>query len=196
MQILLQIIGGSFYLLNKILLSRAERSRTKHDKKYWETRSWLAYLLGLPAWVIIFIIEKNYIAAFLELGGAPSMILGLWRSGRINKRRKNPVSLNVIAILCIMLGIALSVHDVGSISTLTQYLEITLVVGYLVGTYLLAMNNPIGYIFFMIMNLACGYLMYTQGYFFLAAQQAISLYFVCDAFFFNMKRRNSIRIIR
>ena len=76
LEILLQIWGGAFYLLNKIFFSRAERDNAISRRRLWRIRSWVVYLVGLPAWVIVFISEHNWIAAGVESGGAPAMIMG------------------------------------------------------------------------------------------------------------------------
>jgi len=65
---LLQLTAGIFYLLNKILFSSSERSLNQNNKanvKKWKIAAWAVYLIGLPAWVIIFIKEHNWIAAAL-----------------------------------------------------------------------------------------------------------------------------------
>jgi hypothetical protein len=73
----LQIWGGLFYLLNKIFFSQAERSKTTMRRRVWRIRSWIVYLAGLPAWIIVFTSEHNWIAAGVESGGAPAIIVGL-----------------------------------------------------------------------------------------------------------------------
>jgi len=67
--LLLQIWAGIFYLFNKIFFSQAERSKNNNLKRNWRIWSWVVYLIGLPAWVIIFVTEHNWIAAAIETGG-------------------------------------------------------------------------------------------------------------------------------
>ena len=74
MDIFLQIWGGGCYLLNKILLSRAEGKDESTKLRIW---GWFVYLVGLPAWVIILVLKNDWIAATIEAGGAPAMLLGL-----------------------------------------------------------------------------------------------------------------------
>ena len=77
MSFFLQVWGGSFYLSNKILLAIAE-GRPKKSKRLFKLVGWLIYILGVPAWVIILISQQNWIAASIEVGGVPSMLLGLY----------------------------------------------------------------------------------------------------------------------
>ena len=116
---LLQIWGGLFYLLNKVFFSQAERSKTVHGRKIWRIRSWLVYLAGLPAWVVVFISEHNWIAAGVESGGAPAMLIGLiiaWRG-----HGTEPKSLNGLAKFSVLAGFILSVYEFGGIKNLNQY---------------------------------------------------------------------------
>lgn len=174
-----QAWGGVFYLLNKIFFSQAERSIGK-KKQTWKQRSWLVYLIGLPAWIILFVSQRNWIAMALETSGAPSMFLGL-----INARRQGiaePLWLKRLAQVLIAGGLCYSLYDFGGLTTMNQGLELSLTGGFLIGTYQLAQNKPSGYLWYMLMNLSCGLLMYIQGFLVLVAQQAISLLFVVDAY--------------
>lgn len=181
MDIALQIWGGVCYLLNKIFLSRAEG--VKSDRQ-WRIRGWAIYLVGLPAWVIILILKRNWIAAAIEAGGAPAMMLGLVVAAKgleqtpwlLEKMAK------VFAYGVLTFGVAYSLYDFGGITTLSQVLEIGVMVGFLIGTYLLARKNPKGWLFFMLMNGSMGTLMAIQGKPILAAQQALSLCFVIAGF--------------
>jgi len=65
---------------------------------------------------------------------------------------------------------------------LTQWAELGVVVGFLVGTYRLAKDRLDGYLWFLLMNASAGILVYMQGYYWLALQQALSLGFVLDAY--------------
>ncbi|MDO8469912.1 MAG: hypothetical protein Q7S84_02770 [bacterium] len=189
MSLFLQFWGGIFYLLNKIFFSLMERKDGfPREEKVWRVWSWVVYIIGLPAWFIIFVIERNWIAASLELGGLPSMILGLSiaLSGDV---RKSPRWLNVVAVICLILGTAYSLYDFGGFTTLNQGLEVALIVGYLFGTYLLAKKRASGYLWFMVMNVACGWLMLIQHYPWLALQQAVSLAFIVDAFVIERRNR-------
>jgi nicotinamide riboside transporter PnuC len=61
---------------------------------------------------------------------------------------------------------------------LTQILEIGVMIGFLLGSYLLAKNRSRGWLFFMLMNVSMGSLMLLQDKPILAFQQAVSLCFV------------------
>src|SRR3954470_14263929 len=77
---LLQWLGGVFFLLNKVFFSVAEHvqvSGRDAAARRWRIAAWAIYLCGLPPWIIIFVLSHNWIAASLEAGGAPAMLLGL-----------------------------------------------------------------------------------------------------------------------
>lgn len=191
MNIILQLIGGIFYLLNKIFLSISERRRNKNkeeESKKWRIASWIVFLIGLPAWVIIFIIERNWIATSLEVAGIPSIILGLLISIK-GSYQKNIKWLDYLALICIPIGFGYSIYDFNGLNTLNQWLEIVLILGFLVGTYLLAKREPTGYLWYVFMHISCGWLMWVQNYPWLLLQQIISLGFVIDAYYSTHKRK-------
>lgn len=182
METFLQIWGGIFYLLNKIFLSQAEGNT--QTKRVWQIRGWSVYLLGLPAIVAIFSLEHNWIAAAVEVGGAPSMAFGLIIA--IRGFEGTPKWLDWIAKIFmygfLALGVLYSLYDYGGITEETQVLEIGLITGYLVGTYLLAKQNPWGWCFFMLMNVSAGTLLGIEGYLFLTFQQMVSFGFCIRGF--------------
>lgn len=191
MHALLQWIGGAGYLLNKIFLSFSERSRKKGDARMyqkWRVLSWSVYFVGLPAWVLIFIGERNWIAAGVEASGAPSIILGLITALR-GDPKKTPRWLNRLALVFIPLGFAWSIHDFGGLTTITQWLETALVIGFLVGTYLLAKERASGYLWYVLMHVTCAWLMVIEGYPWLFWQQVVSLAFIIDAYRVQRKSR-------
>jgi len=192
----LQIWGGLFYLLNKIFFSQAERSHATSSRMAWRIRSWIVYLAGIPAWVIVFVSEHNWIAASVESGGAPAMIMGLIIVGR--GHGTEPKWLDRIAKLSVLVGIALSIFEFGGINTPYQVLELGIATGFLMGTYMMAKDNAIGYFWLMLGNVSCASLMGIEGYFILMIQQLVSLIFVTDAFLVRRKKNiyksNAIRI--
>lgn len=176
----LQIWGGVFYLLNKIFFSRAERSKNERLRRVWRIRSWIVYLAGLPAWVVVFISEHNWIAAGVESGGAPAMTIGLiiaWR-GHGNE----PKWLDYVAKISVLTGLTLSFYEFGGIKTLNQFLELGIAAGFLMGTYMMAKDKVQGYFWLMLGNVSCASLMGLEGFFVLMAQQTVSLFFVTDAY--------------
>jgi hypothetical protein len=77
---LLQWLWGGFYLLNKIFLSFSEHARNQGNETWarkWRIAAWAVYLAGLPAWIIILVSWRDWIAASVEASGAPAMLLGL-----------------------------------------------------------------------------------------------------------------------
>jgi len=187
----LQWLGGGFYLLNKVFLSFSERARNRGDEivaRRWRISSWVVYLAGLPAWVIIFVSWRNWIAASVEASGAPAMVLGLIIA-YCGTTKKPPRWLDHLALFCIPLGFAYSLYDFGGLKVINQWLEIGLVVGFLVGTYLLAKERARGYLWYVLMHVTCGWLMWIQGYPWLFLQQVVSLGFIVDAYRMTQKRK-------
>ncbi len=183
MDLLLQILGGGCYLLNKIFFALAEGKR-EAVKRRLKLVGWVVYILGVPAWVIILVGKHNWIAAAVEAGGVPAMVFGLFNVyHRVKKPRRSFDMLTAIFTYCaLILGVAYSVYDNGGIGGLSQLLEIGVVVGFLMGSYLLAKNNLNGWLFFMLMNASMGTLMLHQGKPLLAVQQLVSLGFVLYGF--------------
>jgi hypothetical protein len=187
--LLLQWLGGGFYLLNKVFLSLSERARTRglpETARRWRIASWAIYLFGLPPWVIIFLGQRNWIAASVEASGAPAMLLGLVLAVR-GTDKSPPRWLDWTALACVPLGFSYSLYDFGGLNTLRQWLEIGLVAGFLVGTYQLAKFRLNGYLWYVLMHVCCGWLMGIQGYPWLLLQQVVSLVFIVYAY--RMKKR-------
>ena len=177
----MQLLGGGLYLLQKVFLSVAERAERKNPQnKSWRVWAWIVYLLGLPPWIVIFVWERNWIAAALEASGAPAMILALTIALR-GKGRK-PGWLDRAAFVVIVVGIAYSAYDFGGFTTRTQFLELGIVLGFLIGTYQLAHEKPAGYLWYLLMCSFTAVLMWIQDYPWLFAQQIASLGFIIDAY--------------
>lgn len=179
----MQILGGLFYLLNKIFFCAKERSSGDEQTRLWSIRGWTVYIMGLVPWLIILSHKDDWMIVFVEAGGLPSMLLGLVLAVKHNKMRKaTEVALDWLARICAVLGIGYSVYHFGLMTSLTQWYELGGVVGFLIGTYRLAKNHLDGYLWFILMNASVGLLMYTQGYVILGIQQMLSLIFVIDAY--------------
>lgn len=189
-EILLQIWGGLFYLLNKVFFSRAERTGGVAGRKIWRIRSWAVYLAGLPAWVIVFVSERNWIAAAVESGGAPAMITGLiiaW-SGYGSE----PKWLDVLAKISVLGGLALSLYEYGGLTDVSQIFELGIAAGFLLGTYMMAQDSQQGYLWLILGNVSCSTLMCLEGYYILMFQQLVSLGFVVDALLVRRKRHSKV----
>ncbi|BCS88381.1 nicotinamide mononucleotide transporter [Pseudodesulfovibrio sediminis] len=180
MELFLQIWGGISYLLNKVCFSQAERSTTSRGNRHWRLWSWGVYLIGLPAWVTVFVTEHNWIAAAVESGGAPAMIIGLIIA--LRGHGHEPKWLDHLARFSVVIGLGLSFFEFGGISTFKQVLELCIAAGFLLGTYLMAKDNIQGYFWLMLGNVSCSTLMGIQQYYILMVQQLVSLVFVVDAY--------------
>lgn len=188
MPLFLQIWGGGFYLTNKILLALAE-GRPQRSKRLFKIAGWSIYILGVPAWVIILISKQNWIAASIEVGGVPSMIFGLYNvytRAEISSKTMDIIAMSA-TYLSLILGVGYSLYGHGGINTVTQLLEIGVMIGFLLGSYLLAKNLPVGWLFFMLMNGSMAVLMLIQEKPILSAQQLLSLCFVVYGFIIASK---------
>lgn len=185
--IFLQIWGGIFFLLNKVFLSLAERTEKKKQTHQvnWRKRSWVVFLIGVPAWIVIFVIDRNWIAAALEAGGVPSMFIGLSLSRK--SESKEPSWLRYVALGAIVLGLGYSLYDFGGFNTYTQVWELLMTTGFLVGTYQIAKKKLSGYVWYILMHVACIALMYLGQHPWLLVQQIISILFVVDAYYTKKK---------
>lgn len=181
-----QIWGALFYLLNKIFFSLLERESSTLKKRRFRIFCWIAYLVALPAWLVAFISQGNWIAASVEFGAAPVMIVGLIIA--LKGHGSEPHWLNHIAKIFVIIGIAISIYDSRGFSSLNQFLELGITAGFLLGTYIAAKQKKSGYLWFVVGNLCCATLMYRENYYILMAQQLLSLVFVIDAYCSSSKK--------
>lgn len=183
MDLLLQLWGGSFYLINKILFAVAE-GKSRDAKRNFKLYGWTIYILGVPAWGIILFSKQNWIAASIELGGIPAMIFGLFNVYKRIEKADRSISflLSIITYFFIILGTGYSFYENHGLHSISQLLEIGVTIGFLMGSYLLAKNNLYGWLFFALMNLSMGCLMAIQMKPILAIQQVVSLSFVIYGF--------------
>lgn len=194
MELLLQIWGGGFYLLNKIFFACAE-GRPEDGKRKLLIAGWFVYLLGVPAWVIILAGKHDWIAASIEAGGVPAMLFGLFSAyqGSIVANRFFDRIVSLFTYSFLVLGISYSFYDYRGLTSISQLLEIGVVVGFLLGSYLLAKKNRLGWLFFMLMNISTGSLMLLQHKQLLAVQQMISLCFAIYGF--SQAQKASKRVV-
>lgn len=186
----LQIWGGGCYLLNKILFALAE-GRQAAGTRQLRLYGWIIYILGVPAWVVILLGHHDWIAASIEAGGIPSMLFGLYTvytSPRPPSLRFDRVA-SIFTYTFIALGIGYSLLDYGGLTSVSQLLEMGVTAGFLLGSYLLAKNNPGGWLLFMLMNTSMAALMHLQHKPLLALQQLVSLSFVIYGYLASRRRR-------
>ena len=183
MEFVLQIWGGLFYLTNKICFAFAE-GNDKKRKRQLKIIGWVIYILGVPAWITILIIKHDWIAASMEAGGIPAMLFGLvtvYKNSEKPNRFFDFIA-SFFTYAFIIFGTSYSLYDYGGITSMSQLLEIGVMIGFLLGSYLLAKNKSSGWLFFMIMNGSMGALMIVQSNPILAFQPAVSLCFVVYGF--------------
>lgn len=178
-------LWGSLYLLNKIFFSIGERTFNAQNKKKWFILAWITFLIALPAWVILFILKNNWIAVTVEVGAAPSMVVGLFIAWR--GKGTEPYWLHWFSKIAALFGLLVSFYNFGGITSLNQILELGIAIGFLIGTYQLANKNPDGYIWFVLEKISCAILMGYENCFILTIQQVMSLLFILDAYFSNKR---------
>jgi hypothetical protein len=179
MDLVLQAWGGAFYLSSKILLALAE-SRSGASKKKLKISAWASYLIGVPAWVIILIGNQNWIAASIETGAVPAMLLGLYNAYHEHNKpnRLFNKTVTLITYASLIFGLSFSLYHKAGLTSLSQLLEIGMMLGFLLGSNYLARGNNVGWLLFMLMNLCTAALMLLQEKPILMVQQLISLGFV------------------
>jgi len=189
----LQIWGGVFYLLAKILLAFAEGM---NNGRKLRIIGWFSYLFGIPAWVILLAGKNNWVVAAIDLGTVPSMILGIvtaWKQN-IQVNKKFDIFVKVFTFFMIIVGVSYSVYYFHGITTFSQVLEILVTFGFLLGSYLLAKNNPNGWLLFALMCTCMGTLMLIQDKPLLAFQQGISLIVIIVGYIKAIQKAKSNKI--
>ena len=192
MDLLLQAWGGGLYLLNKVFFALAE-GRPEAAKRKLRIIGWTVYILGAPAWVIILVSKHDWIAASIEAGGVPAMLFGLLNVCRNNDSPNKTLDLitSLFTYAALLFGVGYSLYDYGGITSWTQILEIGVMIGFLIGTYLLAKKNSYGWLFFMLMNASMAALMFLQHNPLLSLQQLVSLCFVIYGFRVALRLRKA-----
>jgi len=183
----LQIWGGVCYLLAKVILGISEGNI---KNKILRISGWAVYLAGIPAWVVILASQNNWIVAAVDISSIPTMILGIVIAVRQSDKsfRFFDILVKYFTILVILLGASYSVYCFKGITSITQILEILVTFGFLLGTYLLAKKNYLGWVLFAVMILSMGTLMFIDNKMLLVLQQAISLVVVIYGFIKGRKR--------
>jgi hypothetical protein len=170
----LQIWGGIFYLFSKTLLASAEGMNNGRNLRII---GWFSYLIGMPAWVILLVSKNDWVVAAIDLGGIPSMILGIaiaWKQN-IQVNKILDMFVKIFTFFMIIIGTFYSIYHFHGITVFSQILEILITFGFLLGSYFLAKNNPAGWLLFALMCICTGILMLIQDKTLLAFQQGISL---------------------
>ncbi len=192
MDLVLQIWGGLFYLTNKIFFAIAE-GKEADRKRQFKIIAWTTYILGVPAWVIILLLKQDWIAASIEFGGIPAMLFGLFNVYKKAETANKTFDIiaSVFTYTSIILGTSFSIYSHHGIVSISQLLEMGVMIGFLLGSYFMAKNKSIGWIFFMLMNGSMGILMLIQNKPILSIQQGISLCFVIYGYLVAMKHEKT-----
>jgi hypothetical protein len=169
--------------------------RHETTKRQLRIIGWSVYILGVPAWVIILVGKHDWIAASIEAGGVPAMLFGLlnaWRKTDTPGRTLELVA-SLFTYAALIFGVGYSLYDYGGITSGSQILEIGVMIGFLLGSYLLAKKNSYGWLFFMLMNGSMATLMFHQHKPLLSIQQLVSLCFVIYGFVVALQTKRETR---
>jgi hypothetical protein len=184
----LQIWGGAGYLAAKILLAFAEGI---NNSRKLRVIGWFSYLAGIPAWVILLGCQNNWVVAAIDIGSIPSMILGIIRAWKQDTQVNKvfDVFVKYFTLLMIIAGASYSIYYFHGITKFSQILEILITFGFLLGSYLLAKNNPKGWLLFVLMCVCMLLLMLIQDKILLACQQGVSLVVVIFGYIQNIQKK-------
>ncbi|MGD9419258.1 MAG: hypothetical protein Q7R22_009955 [Verrucomicrobiota bacterium JB025] len=191
MDLVLQIWGGSCYLVNKILFAFGGKSGRR--ARSYQIAAWSIYIAGVPAWVIILVGHHHWIAASVEAGGLPSMLLGLYHAVKGDRVRHRAIGILVafLTYASLVFGAACTFMTSGGVFGVTHILEIGVMLGFLLGSYQMAKGSNWGWYFFMLMNVSMATLMFLQMKPILMVQQLLSLAFVVIGFSRSLGKRRT-----
>jgi vacuolar-type H+-ATPase subunit I/STV1 len=139
--------------------------------------------------------KNNWVVAAIEFGSIPSLILGLvttWKQN-IQVNKNFDMFVKFFTFFMIILGTLYSIFYFHGITTFSQILEILVTFGFLLGSYLLAKNNPAGWLLFALMCTSMGTLMLIQEKTILVFQQGISLIVVIAGYIRAIKKSSALR---
>ena len=192
MELFLQYWGGVQYLLSKILIVRAEF--LKNDRNV-RLAGWIAYLLGLPAWVILLASKQNWIAAASETAGIPSALFGIVLTWKQSTKPNKYIdwAIRIFTGVMIVLGVIFSVYTFKGIRTFSQVLEIIIICGFLASNYLLAKRNPFAWLVFMVVIICMGTLQLIQNKPILFIQQILSFITVTIGFIQCLRKAHYLK---
>lgn len=181
----LQLWGGVLYTLNKVFFLLAELAKGKGDllmNKAWRLRSWVLCVVGLPAWIALLAMKRDWILLGIEFGGLPAMLLGIYYAWK-QEGQTVPAWAERIVIASCVFGVVASIYDFGGFTSVTQFLEGSTAITFLVGTYYLAHDRYGGYLWYLGMHGSMVFLMGMQNYPGLSAQQLFSFFVILYAWF-------------
>ncbi len=199
--LVLEILGSLMFLFHKTILFLCERKEhqlakngTQHFHAGWRFIAWQGFLIGLPAWLIIFVMKENWIALSVEGLGLLSVFLcmyGLWHHGKYEQSHQVATwdrRLFWASVVSAIIGLSISLWHIGVFTRFTQAVEVSLVGAYLAGTILLSRKNALGYLCYAVMNGSNLVLMGLQDRYIMAGQQGISAAIMIATFFFALRK--------
>jgi len=193
MEIFLQWWGGIAYFLAKVFLVSADIAKKNNKIRLV---GWLAFLIGLPTWVIFQAMNKNWMASAMEIASIPSILLGIIMAWKryVNLNKIVDRSILIFTLFMIIVGIFYSVYTFNGIKTFSQLLEIVIIFCYLLSIYLLAKRNPFSWLMLIIGHVSMSYLMFIQKNYILWIQQIVSIIPAIIGLMNNMKEAKSKNI--
>lgn len=177
MFLLLQLIGGTLYLLSKIFLSLAD------GNLLMRRIGWIVYIFGVPFWMTILWMKEDYIVMGLEFGGGLMLIYGLYKTFHVDTAPRTMCDKVADAFCIIIFLVALTYTLQTKGFGWHPFLEIIVAVSFAASIVLLARQNVFGWYILLLMHVSTGTLMYDQSVFWLASQQALSACFALWAIY-------------
>ena len=171
---MVEVLAVLFYSLNKVFFLMREIAGRREDHEMvrrWKVYAWGSGLIGLPFVAYILLHERDWIFGLLEVGVAPSMLIGIVRA-HARSEMPMPAWVDRVADSAIGLGIGYSMRDLGGLLSFTQVLELIAVASFQLGSYRLsAHDDRRGYLWYLLMFAAAGLLLFMQEHYFFAVQQ-------------------------
>jgi hypothetical protein len=189
---MVETIGALFYLFNKIFFLMREIAGLRGNAvlvRRFKILAWSSGLIGIPFVTYMLLHSRDWIFGWLELGSTPSMALGLGLA-LSQKTRTVPKWADQIVYLAIVVGIAWSAYDLGTLLSINQGLELTAVVTFFVGSYQLAKDDRNGYLFYVLMFAVTGTLLYRQQHYLFTVQQIVSAIIILTAYLLAGSRKH------
>ena len=190
----MELLAVLFYSLNKVFFLLKELAGLKADARAvrrWKMLAWAAGLIGLPFVVYILLSERDWIFGWLEMGAAPSMVLGILRAYS-NTKRPMPKIVDNVFYTAIGAGFTWSYLDLGGLLSVNQGLEMVAVGTFVTGSYQLAKEDEDrnGYLLYMLMFAVTGTLLFRQQHYWFALQQVGSALVIGSAYYIAGKRKS------
>ncbi len=175
--LLLQLCGGTLYLLSKVFLSMADGNLSLRRI------GWSVYIAGVPFWMAILWIKTDYIVLGLEFGGGLMLVYGLIKTFQPDAAPYTmwDKTADGSCVILFLMALIFTINTKGF--GFHPFLEVVVASTFAVSAMLLARQDTRGWYVLLLMHFATGYLMYEQQVYWLTMQQTISSLFALWAIY-------------